>query len=269
MSKHILVFDSGLGGTTVLHDIQKKLPDFHYSYVLDNGAFPYSNKTDVFLVERTLKLFDVLIPLCRPDLVVIACNTASTLILDQLRERFKIPFVGVVPAIKPAAALSKTKVLGLLATQATITREYIDQLSAAHAEHCDIVRLGSQKLVELAESKIQGNTINPEAIKSELQPLLGNPLHTRIDVFILGCTHFPAIKDELAAAWPYPALWIDSGEAIARRVEELCKQLPERTVTDNNSPKNTLYLSTIDETHMKLKTLERFGINHCHIIKID
>ncbi len=264
MPKHILVFDSGLGGTTVLHDIQKKLPDFRYSYALDNGAFPYSNKSDEFLVERMLKLFNYLIPHCQPDLVVIACNTASTLILDQLRERFSIPFVGVVPAIKPAAALSKTKVLGLLATQATITRDYIDQLSAAHAEHCEIVRLGSQKLVEIAESKIQGKTINPQEIRIALQPMLSHPLHPQIDVFILGCTHFPAIKDELATAWPYPALWIDSGEAIARRVEELCQQLIQHEAPHQS----TLYLSVRDETEEKQKTLERFGINHCHIIKI-
>jgi glutamate racemase len=269
LNKHILVFDSGLGGTTILQELQKKLPDCNYSYALDNGAFPYSNKSDEFLMARMLKLFDYLIPRCQPDLVVIACNTASTLILEHLRNRFSIPFVGVVPAIKPAAALSKTRVLGLLATQATINRDYIDQLSTAHAEHCEIVRLGSQKLVEIAENKIQGKAINPIDIKMELEQLRANPLHQKIDVFILGCTHFPAISEELAAAWPHPAQWIDSGEAIARRVADLCQQLPEQLYQQKIPTQNTLYLTAIDKKTGKLKTLKRFGINHCHIIEID
>lgn len=263
--RHILVFDSGLGGTTILQALQATLPGCTFSYALDNGAFPYSNKSDEFLLQRTRRLFDHCIPLARPDLVVIACNTASTLILDELRQRFDLPFVGVVPAIKPAAALSKTGVLCLLATEATIRRDYIDQLSLAHASHCELLRLGSQRLVELAEDKMQGKTVSPDAVKAELEPLTQYPQHTGIDVFILGCTHFPALRDELAQAWPRPAVWIDSGEAIARRAHELCRQIdgPDTTA------KATLYLTADDGDDRKRQTLERFGINHCHLLEID
>lgn len=264
-SKHILVFDSGLGGTTVLQALQQKLPDCTFSYALDNGAFPYSNKSDAFLLERTDKLLAELIPLARPDLVVIACNTASTLILDRLRQRHPIPFVGVVPAIKPAAALSQTHVLALLATEATIRRDYIDQLSEAHASHCDMLRLGSQRLVELAEEKMQGHPINPDVIRQELAPLAQHPQHREIDVFILGCTHFPALREELMQAWPWPARWIDSGDAIARRAEELCKGIP----AGNTPPAGALYLTAADISGIKQKTLARFGIQLCHLLEID
>jgi glutamate racemase len=265
VNKHILVFDSGLGGTTVLQEIQQRLPALHYSYVLDNGGFPYSNKSDAYLLERTMSLFNEVIPHCQPDLIVIACNTASTLILQHLRTHFSLPFVGVVPAIKPAAALSKSKVIGLLATEATVKRDYINQLSTTHAEKCEIIRFGSQKLVEIAENKIQGIPITIEDIKTALKPLYNTAKHDSIDVFVLGCTHFPALKDELVRAWPHPVQFIDSGEAIARRVDELCQSIPEHIT----SSKNTLYLTQEDLKQQKQKTLERFGISHCHIVQID
>ena len=272
-NKHILVFDSGLGGTTVLKAIQEQLPDNIYSYMLDNDAFPYSNKSDAFLLERIQRLFNKLIPLAQPDLVVIACNTASTLTLQMLREHFNLPFVGVVPAIKPAAALSKTQTLALLATEATIHRDYIDQLWAAHACHCELLRLGSQRLVELAEEKIQGNNIDINCVKQELLPLMQHPLHQQIDVFILGCTHFPALKSELALAWPWPAQWIDSGDAIARRVKELCEDTPsspgQNPEAEAATSRGKLFLTAPDTHGQKLQALQRFGIHLCQLLEID
>jgi len=265
VGKHILIFDSGLGGTTILHEIAQLLPHCQFSYALDNEAFPYSNKSDEYLQLRTQAIFSQLIPIAQPDLIVIACNTLSTLALDQLRQRFSLPFVGVVPAIKPAAALSKTKVIALLATQATVQRHYIEQLRITHAEQCQIIRLGSSRLVELAEESMQQHDIDQALIQEELRPLLEHPLHEQIDVFILGCTHFPAIKEALKTAWPHAVQWIDSGAAIARRVESICQTLENRSAQLTN----TLYLTSKKDADKKLKTVEKFGINQCHVIKMQ
>ena len=154
MHKHILVFDSGLGGTTVLKEIKHLLPDNHYSYALDNEAYPYGNKSAGYLLDRCQLYMEKLIQQAAPDCIVIACNTASTLVLDQLRQRFRCDFVGVVPALKPAATHSRSKVIALLATPATVGRDYIDHLEQSHASDCEILRLGSQALVHLAEEKI-------------------------------------------------------------------------------------------------------------------
>jgi len=265
VNKHILVFDSGLGGTTILKEIQNRLPENAYSYAMDNAAFPYGNKSNVFLLERSIKLFHSLIEESQPDLIVIACNTASTLILDKLRNHFDIPFVGVVPAIKPAAALSNTKVIGLLATEATVGRDYIKQLNDAHANNCEVIHFGCQGLVDVAEKKIRGLAVNSFTLNAEMKELLNHPLSNKIDVFILGCTHFPAIKDEIAALWPYKSLWIDSGEAIANRVEKLCQQLP----SNKYSRIPALYLSQEDKDDKLLKTFNSYGITKSQVIKME
>ena len=228
VNKHILVFDSGLGGTTILKEIHARLPSYAYSYAMDNNAFPYGNKANDYLLERSVKLFEFLINHSHPDLIVIACNTASTLILDKLRSQFDTPFVGVVPAIKPAAATSESKVIGLLATEATIGRDYIKELNNEYAGQCEVIQLGSQKLVELAEDKLKGNPVDTVALHKELKSLKEHPLANKIDTFVLGCTHFPAIKNEIATIWPHKARWIDSGEAIARRVDELCQNITSK-----------------------------------------
>ncbi len=265
VNKHILVFDSGLGGTTVLKEIQQRLPEYTFSYALDNEAFPYGNKTNTFLLARTVKLFKHLINKSQPDLIVIACNTASTLILDELRSQFDLPFIGVVPAIKPAAAHSKTGVICLLATEATVDREYVKQLNDDHANHCDVIKFGCQKLVELAENKMMGVPIDKSTLQAELKELLNHPLAAQIDTFVLGCTHFPAIKNELAEVWPHPVEWIDSGDAIARRAEELCLHLMETKHLHTPS----LYLTKKDQGGLIQNTLISYGINKCQLITME
>lgn len=265
MSKHILIFDSGLGGTTILENIHQALPNCHYSYALDNEGFPYSNKSDAYLQQRITAIFTTLIPLVQPDLIVIACNTISTLALTHLRQQFQLPFVGVVPAIKPAAAISTTKVVALLATEATINRDYIEQLSSAHAENCTIIRFGSQRLVEIAEDAIEGKPINTNDIHNEVKRLQQEPRFNDIDTVILGCTHFPALKEALQSAWPKKIHWVDSGEAVARRVEHICHTLPE----GKKPQTSTLYLTSLLNADLKLKTVEKFGIRKCHVIKIS
>ena len=274
MSKHILVFDSGLGGTTVLQEIHRCLPNYHYSYALDNAAFPYGDKDNDFLFERISSFLQQITKYSTPDLVVIACNTASTLILDHLREQFSMPFVGVVPAIKPAAQISQTKTIALLATEATIQREYIDLLHDDHASHCHVVRLGCQKLVAIAESKLQGQAVSLNELQHCVTQLLANHEMEKVDTVILGCTHFPALQDELKQVWPQKVHWIDSGEAIANRVKSLLNNIPTTSSVNQQPPTLTNALFTTSTAQYQdgklplLPCLQPFGLKSSHLIEL-
>jgi glutamate racemase len=231
-SNHILIFDSGLGGVTVLRDVHARLSHSQlsqchsrlspcYSYALDNEWFPYGEKSDASLLQRILTYFELLLEQVRPDLVVIACNTASTLALDSLRQRFAVPFVGVVPAIKPAVQLSRTGTIGLLATPATVKRNYVERLQAEYGNGCRLIKVSCPSLVALAEAKMRGEGVCRHRLEQAVADIRAQDGVDQVDVFVLGCTHFPALRDELAAYWPEQVQWLDSGAAIARRVESL------------------------------------------------
>jgi glutamate racemase len=210
-----LIFDSGVGGLSILQEIRQQYPHCCFFYASDNAAFPYGTKTEDVLIERVDTVLHQLHTETQADIIVVACNTASTVALPRIRERFSIPVIGVVPAIKPAATISSSKVIGLLATPGTITRDYTEQLIREFANDCNIVRIGSSELVLLAEQKLRGEPLDAKKIEGIVEPFRSN---TKIDTIILACTHFPLLKDELKIALPSIKHWIDSGEAIARRV---------------------------------------------------
>ncbi|MGH6951557.1 MAG: glutamate racemase [Vitreimonas sp.] len=214
----VLVFDSGVGGLSVLDAIAASGHALELDYVADNAWLPYGLKSDVELRSRVPALLLRLVDQWRPDAVVVACNTASTIALDEVRAALTAPVVGVVPPIKPAAALTQTGVIGLLATPATVRRAYTDDLIAQFAADKKVVRHGSAALVGAAEQKLRGATPDDAALREAIAGLFGAPGGAEIDVVALACTHFPLLTQELAAAAPRPARWLDSGEAIARRV---------------------------------------------------
>lgn len=219
--KRVLVFDSGVGGLSVLDAIAASKIDVELDYVADNAWLPYGLKSDGEIAARVPALLQRLAAQWTPDLVVLACNTASTIALEPTRRALSQPVVGVVPPVKPAAALTKTGVIGLLATKATIKRAYTNDLIANFADGKRVVRHGSAGLVEAAEAKLRGKTPDAALIKSELEGLFAGPGGTEIDVVALACTHFPLLAEELTAASPRAVRWLDSGEAIARRVANL------------------------------------------------
>ena len=220
----ILVFDSGLGGLTVLREIVRARSDAHYIYVADDAFFPYGHHGEDEIIARVVPLVGELIARYSPALVVIACNTASTLVMSHLRSAYSVPFVGTVPAIKPAAALSKTRAIGVLGTDATIVQPYVDRLAAEFAADCIVVRHGSAELVDLAEAKLRGETNDPAAFARILDGLLSRPGGERIDTIVLACTHFPLVEAELAAAAPRPLAFVDGNEGIARRTAWLTRE---------------------------------------------
>lgn len=213
----ILVFDSGVGGLTIVEVIAEALPGMPLVYACDNAAFPYGPKPEAELVDRVHAVLDELVRRFAPRLLVVACNTASTVALPRLRSHYTLPIVGVVPAIKPAARLSKNRVIGLLATPGTVRRPYTDQLIAEFAADCTVVRVGSSELVLAAEQKLRGEPVDPELLRGLLRPIVD----AGADTVVLGCTHFPLLRAELQAAAGRELTWVDSGEAIARRVRDL------------------------------------------------
>lgn len=212
-----LVFDSGVGGLTVAAEIRALLPDLAMTYVADDEFRPYGNKTEEALNARLPGLLSTLSDMIRPDIVVIACNTASTTALTEIREVLSVPVVGVVPAIKPAAEQSQTKVIGVLGTPGTVRRRYVDGLISEFAGDCEVVLCGSVGLVEMAERKLAGDALNVSDMRADIMPLLER---SDLDTVVLACTHFPLLREELTTLGGH-INWIDSGAAIARRVKSL------------------------------------------------
>jgi glutamate racemase len=220
------VFDSGLGGLTVMREIVKARPDAHYVYVADDAFFPYGHHGEDQIIARVVPLIGELIDAHSPELVVIACNTASTLVMSHLRERYEIPFVGTVPAIKPACARSKTKHVSVLGTKGTVKREYTKALIRDFAQGCKVALVGSGELASLAEAALSGIEVSDLEISAEIAPCFvrdsADP-QARTDTVVLACTHFPLLLDRLVKLAPWPVDWIDPAPAIARRVADLLR----------------------------------------------
>ncbi|WP_159657673.1 glutamate racemase [Vibrio atypicus] len=221
---NILIFDSGVGGLSVYQEIVAKLPQLDYTYIFDNEAYPYGELAHDTLVTRVESLVKQMVKEQSIDLVVIACNTASTIVLPTLRSHLSIPVVGVVPAIKPASNMAN-KAVGLIATPATITREYTHDLIRSFAQSKPVEMLGSTRLVDIAEEKLRGNPVDLLELERILKPMQGS-----VDVAVLGCTHFPLIKDEIQYVLGESVLLVDSGEAIARRVSSLLEMVDSEEI---------------------------------------
>src|SRR5438270_2766806 len=193
----ILFFDSGVGGLSVLQPTRLLLPNAPIVYAADSAGFPYGKRSEAEIASRIPALLGRLAERFHPRLAVIACNTASTIALEHVRSALDVPVVGTVPAIKPAAELSKSRVIGVLGTEATVRQPYVDDLAAKFAADCTIIRHGSPDLVELAEAKLGGEQIDLDQVRAAAQPLFEAPGGDRIDTVVLACTHFPLLKDEL------------------------------------------------------------------------
>lgn len=216
----LLFFDSGVGGLSVLGPTRALLPNAPIVYAADSAGFPYGKRSEAELATRVPALLGRLVERFRPRLAVIACNTASTIALDHARAALDIPVVGTVPAIKPAAELSKSRVIGVLGTEATVRQPYVDDLAARFAADCTVIRHGSPDLVELAEAKLAGETISIQAVHDAIVPMIFQAEGEKMDVMVLACTHFPLLADEISAAFPAIAQ-VDGGRGIARRIAYL------------------------------------------------
>lgn len=261
----IVIYDSGVGGLTVYQEIVKQCSNHQLIFVSDNDAFPYGTKSEEDLITRVLKVVAGIAEKYAPDVLVVACNTASTVVLPILRERFDFSVVGVVPAIKPAAQLSSTKHICLLATPATIVRPYTNKLINEFASDCEVLKIGSTDLVNLAEAKLLGQALDLRLLNTIIDPVTKD---TSIDVLILACTHFPILKNEIAEQFVLnnrQVTLIDSGLAIAQRVVALIARDNDKnaslvSVADNNRQRLSVFTKEISN-NVFLQNLKDLGFS--------
>lgn len=259
----VLVFDSGVGGLTVAREILALAPDLAVDYSADTGYFPYGDKSDDALRKRLPLVASALYDAVRPDVFVIACNTASTLALPNVRAALPCPVVGTVPAIKPAAQLSRRGVIGLLATPGTIRRAYTDDLIASFASDALVIKHGSVELVKLAERHAHGETVPLEQFADAQREMFDAPSGDQIDTVVLACTHFPLVRDELIKTAPREIAYIDSGEAIARQTLRVMPAGKDKSnggkgyITDDPAGRGAL-----------VETLARFGFGEVNMLSI-
>jgi glutamate racemase len=256
----ILVFDSGLGGLTVYREVAPVRPDARFRYIADDAFFPYGGHGEAELVERVVALMGSLIEAHRPDVVVIACNTASTLVLPQLRARYSVPFIGTVPAIKPACAASVTRRVSVLGTEATVKREYTHALIRDFANGSAVTLVGSAPLAGFAEAELNGAPVADAAIAREIAPCFVDEDGRRTDMIVLACTHFPLLLDRFERLKPWPVHFIDPAPAIARRVLDLIGPPPPVVAAPGPTDTAVAFTSGRAPSPALKVALDRFGL---------
>nr|WP_221180194.1 glutamate racemase [Salinisphaera japonica] len=253
----IIVFDSGVGGLSVLQGIRAALPQAPLVYAMDRAAYPYGQQAEATLLARVPALLGRLAERYRPRLIVMACNTASTVALAAVREALQVPIVGTVPAIKPAACMTQTGVIGVLGTAATVRQAYVDRLSAAFAADRLVLRHGAPALVDYAEARLRGAPGDGDAPRAAINALLAQPGGDRLDTIVLACTHFPLVRDALVETAPRQLRFIDGTEGIARR----CQALTTGQSWPAQAPTGiTLTTGEPAECTLLVETLARFGL---------
>lgn len=268
----ILVFDSGVGGLSILSALQKNLKPqngtHEWLFCSDNAYFPYGIRKEAELILRVTDVLTALQNQYRPDIMVLACNTASTIALEAVRRVLRTPVVGVVPAIKPAAALSQSRCIGLLATPGTISRPYTQQLIDEFAADCTIVRLGSSELVLMAEQYLRHGMIDQPGLHRILAPLRDAIAHQQLDTVVLACTHFPLLIDPLHEQLPEVKHWVDSGEAIARRVD-WCLEQQDALPETGPSPAHIALFTRMDNSVKEIeRALTYFGLKNPRLLQL-
>jgi glutamate racemase len=262
-SPKLLVFDSGLGGLTVFDELRKIRPGADFIYCADDAGFPYGAWREQDLARRVVDVLGGLIASQAPDMAVIACNTASTLALPHLRARWPhIPFVGTVPAIKVAAQQTQSKLISVLATPATVARDYTHKLIAEFAGDCEAELVGAPNLAGYAEAYMRGKNIDEDAVAREIAPCFRSKGRRRTDAIVLACTHYPLLLDVLRRIAPWPVQWIDPAPAIARRADHLLVESFGRDAGESGvfGEREAIFTSGRDPTPALVDTLRRFGL---------
>lgn len=256
----ILLFDSGVGGLTVLAELRKLMPQAPVIYAADLAGLPYGTKSEAEVAARVCGLLGRMGERYHPRAICIACNTASTIALGMVREVLEVPVIGTVPAIKPAAAMTRTGVIALLGTEATVRQPYVDRLATQFAAGKTLLRHGAPGLVELAEAKLRGQTVDLDRVRAELAALLESG--AAIDTVVLACTHFPLLESELAQVFGPGVRFVHGAEGIARRIAAVVDGQPfERAGPDRALTTGALQdLQTLEPVFAAhgIRQLERF-----------
>ncbi len=263
----VAIYDSGVGGLSIAQEVMRTSPEQDYLFLSDNQAFPYGTKAKQDLLDRSYAIIRRLDENFCIDVLIVACNTASTAVLPMLRERFNFDVIGVVPAVKPAAQLSNTKHIALLATPATVERSYTDELIERFASECTVTKIGSSELVLIAEEKLYGLTIDQSRLDTILRPVIEN---TEIDVLVLACTHFPLLRNEIEQCFLRNARnvsLIDSGEAIAKRLVSIVGDSQPVPSTSGTLLRTALISAAINQEGFT-KTLAHYGFDELQLLSV-
>lgn len=256
-TKPLLFFDTGVGGLSVLAESQKLQPNAPFIYAADYAGLPYGMKSEAELAARIPAILGRLVERYHPELVTIACNTASTIALDHVRSALDVPVVGTVPAIKPASQITKTGTIGLLGTMATVRQPYVDNLVEKFATYKNLIRFGAPQLVYAAEAKLRNEIPDMAVIRAAAEGLLCQEGGDQIDTIILACTHFPLVKEELQSVIDRPIQFVDGAQGIARRIAHLTKlvEWPEE-------PGNNIFVTTGDLEKLEpfKQALQNYGL---------
>ena len=258
----ILLFDSGVGGLSVLSELREVLPQAPVIYAADNGGMPYGPKSEAEVAARVCGLLGRMSERYRPRLICIACNTASTIALGMVRDVLAVPIVGTVPAIKPAAHQSRSGTIGLLGTAATIRQGYVDRLEAAFAADKRLLRFAAPELVDAAEAKLRGAPVDPAVYARAAAGLRDQPGGAEIDTVVLACTHFPLLHAELAEAFGPGVAFADGSAGIARRIVHLTQGQPFARA----APDFALFTSQAEDLAALAPALAHYGLSRWEIL---
>jgi glutamate racemase len=258
----ILLFDSGVGGLSVLAELRALLPQAPVLYVADNAGLPYGTKTEAQVAARVSGLLGRLTERYRPRLVCIACNTASTIALGMVREVLEVPIVGTVPAIKPAAAMTRTGVIGLLGTEATIRQGYVDRLEREFASAHTLLRAAAPELVEAAEAALRGQPVSQDVFAHAADRLLSQPEGDRIDTVVLACTHFPLVAEGLSHEFAPGVSFSHGAGGIARRIAHLVEGQP----LERNGHDFALFTKAHEDIAQLAPALARHGLERIEVL---
>jgi glutamate racemase len=243
-ARPLLFLDSGIGGLTIADEARQALPYHQQIYVADYAGYPYGTKSESEIVAHLPILLGKLAERYNPFIITIACNTASTIALDAVRQMVDIPIVGTVPAIKPAAQMTRTNIIGVLGTRATIRQPYVANLASQFAPNAHIIHHDGSDLVPFAEAKLRGQKPDIEDLRRVLSPMMQSPHFSDMDVLVLSCTHFPLLHEELAALLPKGCQLIDGAKGIARRITTLLERSGARIKADNEKNVQHQFLTT-------------------------
>jgi glutamate racemase len=256
-AKPVLMFDSGIGGLTVLREARVLMPDRRFVYVADDAAFPYGAWEEPELRSHVIALFGRLLERFDPAISVIACNTASTLVINELRLAFPgHPFVGTVPAIKPAAERTRSGLVSVLATPGTVKRQYTRDLIREWGSKCHVRLVGSDRLASLAEIYMRDGFVDEEAVRAEIAPCFVEQEGRRTDIVVLACTHYPFLANRMRKVAPWPVDWLDPAEAIARRARSI---LPPAQADEGGGLDRAVFTSGMPHASMQ-RLLSGFGL---------
>ncbi len=265
----ILIFDSGLGGLTVLREVQKLMPNQCINYVADDAGFPYGNSEDNKLIERMVKLLTRLIDDYKPNLIVIACNTATTLAIDHLRKHFSLPFVGIVPAIKTASERTESGLVSVLATPATVNSATTHNLIERFARNNQVSLIGTATLAYYVEQSLLGHHVNDDTIRQIISPCFRQHNGRYTDTIVLACTHYPLLESTFKTLAPWSVNWLNPANAVAKQAQRILNELgrdalstTDQTTPASNTIKNSSFITTGQRCKIRLQpVLEAFHLN--------